>query len=408
MTADLPLRVLMVTPLPPVREYGAVRAQLELADHLRALGHQVDLLTRDDVCAPRDYSGRIRGRFPVRFPVRVIPRLRRIAAGYDVIDAIQGAVPLTKAELGFDGLLVARSVGLTPMYHDYLRSERTLFPTAYHGTRVGRLARAERARRDLRDALDSYARSDMVNASNADEAAWLDRQGITGVVVIPHGIAAERQRRLQQLARPAQLRLDGAEVTFIGAWSLRKGADDLPGIWRRIRAARPDARLRLLGVGAGAPRLEAAEIVESYTSDELPGLLAGGAVGVFPSYIEGFPFSVLEQLSGGTPVVAYDAPGSREALHRVDAGLLVAPGDPDALADRALQILALDPVRYATLAGRCRAVAGDYTWESVAAQTVSAYRAGLARLHADDPGLGLGSRGESRPPATTGSARKQQ
>ncbi len=402
MTADHPLRVLMVTPLPAVRELGAVRAQLELADHLRALGHHVDLLTRDDVCAPRDYSGPVRGRLPVRFPVRVVPHLRRIASQYDVIDAIQGAVPVTKAELGFGGLLVSRSVGLTPMYHDYVRSERALFPTAYHGTRVGRLVRAGRARRDLRDALDSYARADMVNASNADEGAWLDRRGISGAVVIPHGIGAERQRRLQQLARPARLRLDAAEVTFIGAWSLRKGADDLPGIWRRIRAARPDARLRLLGVGAGAPRLDGAEIVESYTSAELPELLAGGAVGVFPSYIEGFPFSVLEQLSGGAPVVAYDAPGTRETLHRVDAGLLVAPGDQAALAARALQILALAPEEYETLAGRCRAVAGRYTWESIAAQTVAAYRAGLARLRAGDPGAGSGAPGRVRPPAAAG------
>ena len=53
------------------------------------------------------------------------------------------------------------------------------------------------------------------------------------------------------------------------------------------------------------PRLE---ICPRYDPNELPGLLAGVSIGVFPSRVEGSPYGVLEMLAWAIPVIAYDAP----------------------------------------------------------------------------------------------------
>ncbi|HWT92369.1 MAG TPA: glycosyltransferase family 1 protein [Solirubrobacteraceae bacterium] len=92
---------------------------------------------------------------------------------------------------------------------------------------------------------------------------------------------------------------------------------------------------------------------------DLPGLYAGARAFVLPSHYEGFGLTALEAMACGTPVVASD----RTALPEVvgDAGLLVDPDDPEAIADAVLQ--ALDDQ---TLARRGAARAQRFTWADAA------------------------------------------
>jgi glycosyltransferase involved in cell wall biosynthesis len=378
---DAPLRILMVMHLAPSRELGGARIQLELAEHLRAEGHDVELFSRDEIFGTDAHAGPIRRRLPPRFSPRAVRRLRAIAGGYDVIDAQQGNIPVSKQSLGFGGLLVARSVGLVPAYQRYLRSERKLFPSAGHGTLAGRALRALRQHQDLRDALKSYATADLVSVPNRDEQAWLDDHlGPGRTVLIPYGLSRERQRAFVELAHVPDKRLEAPEVVFVGSWSLRKGAADWEAIWARIHRARPTARLRVLGVGSARGLPEHAEVVAAYKSESLPSLLASGTVGAFPSYIEGFPFAVLEQLAAGIPVVAYDAPGAREMLGTIDPRLLAPLGDRHGLADRVIEVLSLQTGDYASLAAACRELASQYSWETIAGETVDVYRGSLERV----------------------------
>jgi glycosyltransferase involved in cell wall biosynthesis len=62
---------------------------------------------------------------------------------------------------------------------------------------------------------------------------------------------------------------------------------------------------------------------------------------VFPSLWEGLPIALVEALEMGLPVVASDIPPNREVV-RDDAGVLVPPRDPEALA-QAIQRLLDDP-----------------------------------------------------------------
>lgn len=380
------LNILMVMHLPPERRLGGARIQVELAEHLREQGHRVDLLTRDDVFGAADTAAAARRRLPPRFAPRAVRRVRHLAREYDVVDAQQGNLPVQKRDLGFDGLLVARSVGLVPLYQANMRRERRRWPDAYHGTLRGRLVRAVGNRWDLRDALRSYAEADLINVANEDERAWLEahRPSRGKAIVLPYGLSKARLEEFAALALDPEARLGSPQISFIGHWSLRKGAEDWPAILARIHAVVPAVRLRLLGTGTGSGSgvsglpPERTEIVPAYASEALPSLVAPATVGVLPSYVEGFPFAVLEQLAAGIPVVAYDTPGARETLRDLDPTLLVPAGETSRLAERVLEVLAMDVEAYARLGAACRALAARYTWARIARSTADVYHERLA------------------------------
>jgi glycosyltransferase involved in cell wall biosynthesis len=64
---------------------------------------------------------------------------------------------------------------------------------------------------------------------------------------------------------------------------------------------------------------------------------------VIPSRTDCFPSVQVEAMLAGTPVVTSDIPGAREAVKETGMGLLVAPENPQALADGILMMLANRP-----------------------------------------------------------------
>jgi glycosyltransferase involved in cell wall biosynthesis len=101
-------------------------------------------------------------------------------------------------------------------------------------------------------------------------------------------------------------------------------------------------------------------------------VLAGSDAFVNPAYAEAFPYTVIEAMSAGLPVVATDVGGTREALEG-GAGILVPPKDPVALA-LALRELLADPDRMAAM-GRlaAEAHAARFTTERMVAGTMAVY-----------------------------------
>src|SRR5207253_4266485 len=104
------------------------------------------------------------------------------------------------------------------------------------------------------------------------------------------------------------------------------------------------------------PSRESIRCVTEYGPRELPGLIARCAVGLFPSYIEGFGLSVLEQLACGIPTICYDVPGPRHIFDG-NAQFLVPAGNSKALAERALEILRMTENDYNALSDKCRQIA---------------------------------------------------
>lgn len=131
----------------------------------------------------------------------------------------------------------------------------------------------------------------------------------------------------------------------------------------RERAAQPDLAGRVTFVGhLSGERL--AEHVRSLDVLAVPSLPR-------PGWVEQFGRVAVEALASGVPVVASDSGALPEVLQ--DAGLLVPPGDVEALRDALVRVGTHPEVRdELVVAGLLRAQ--DYTWASVGARYLELYR----------------------------------
>ena len=381
MTAAL--RILMVSDVPWKRELGAARGQIESAQELMRLGHFVDKFDYEDAFGD-EAAKRWHRLFPLRFARRARAYVRAHGRAFDVIEALPGDLPFTREELDFTGLLVARSMGLHPLYEQYIKYERATWPDRIPGTVIGKTLHRFTVRRKTALAQRSLRVADLVRVLNRDEETYVSRAlGLGGkCITLPDGLTDGFAEALARSALPARERLRRREVVFVGSWCLRKGAADWGDIVNRTRTLVPDVTFRFLGTGcdreevvrdAGSSHADVISVVPHFRSDQLPGLLAGATAGTLPSYIEGFPFSVLEQLAAGLPTIAYDAPGSRAILARLTRPLMARRGDTHRFAELLAEVLTLDEGSYARLSTECLSAAGEFRCSEIVEATVEAY-----------------------------------
>jgi glycosyltransferase involved in cell wall biosynthesis len=92
-----------------------------------------------------------------------------------------------------------------------------------------------------------------------------------------------------------------------------------------------------------------------------------------PAYLDSYPVKLFEYMAAELPVVASDFPLWREILGAADAGVLVDPGNPQAIAS-AISRLLDDPASAEAMGRRGRrAVEERYTWEATAASLMGLY-----------------------------------
>jgi glycosyltransferase involved in cell wall biosynthesis len=379
---DKPLRILMIVNLPWDPRLGASRVWMELAEQWRAAGHTVEKFSLSDA-----FPGVRAAR--VTFALRQLAFMRKAAAfvkehghRFDVIDALIGTLPYSKAQLGFGGIVVARSVGLYLLYDRFEQSVQHRWPRPRQGKFLGRLLYGFTRRKLLQASETAVRNADLINVPNEEEAACLRQEfGATRrIVVIPYGLT--NTAALAAARREAGARLSAKRICFIGMWGARKGAYDWRRIIERVRAEVPDARFRFLGTMVSAeavradlgPAAEGVELVSDYQPDELPGLLVDCTAGAFPSYAEGFGLAVIEQLAAGIPVVAYDTAGPRDILKERFPQLLVPIGDTEAFGAALCRLLRSAPDEYATPSAESTAAAAKYAWPPIADETLTHYR----------------------------------
>jgi glycosyltransferase involved in cell wall biosynthesis len=144
-------------------------------------------------------------------------------------------------------------------------------------------------------------------------------------------------------------------LLFVGRYGQRKGCPELIAALAQARAAGTDATLRFVGREEydGEERI-LREDVEQFgvgTVVEFAGVKEGAALAdcyaeaqvlCLPSRREGVPLVLLEAMSFGLPVIATPVGGIADYVDHEDNGLLVPPGDIDALAV-SISMLAADP-----------------------------------------------------------------
>jgi glycosyltransferase involved in cell wall biosynthesis len=109
---------------------------------------------------------------------------------------------------------------------------------------------------------------------------------------------------------------------------------------------------------------------------------------------EGLPKSLLEAAASGVPIVTTDVPGCRDLVPKGRTGILVPPGDPDALAD-ALDCLAEKPSARRSMGIEARQmVEAEFSDAVVRRQAMDLYRTVLDR--GTQAGYGQSGEGERR------------
>ncbi|WP_199255852.1 glycosyltransferase family 4 protein [Mycolicibacterium mengxianglii] len=124
-------------------------------------------------------------------------------------------------------------------------------------------------------------------------------------------------------------------------------------------------------------------ISSGLTDADLAALLASAEIACIPSLYEGFSLPAVEAMASGTPIVASRAGALPEVLGQDGAAaVLVQPGNVEELTKSLGELLDNpDQLHRMGIAGRRRAVE-VYSWESVAAQTVTVYRRAIDRMSA--------------------------
>lgn len=172
-------------------------------------------------------------------------------------------------------------------------------------------------------------------------------------------------------------------VIYLGRLKKYKNVDHLIQAMAIVREEVPGARLVIVGTGDRRRALESLtrsmglDDVVRFTGfvseDEKLRLLTRAELAACPSSKEGWGITVIEANACGVPVVAARVPGLRDAVVDGETGVLVPPGDREAMA-RALIGLLRDREERERLAGNAVARSRLYTWENTARQTLQVIR----------------------------------
>jgi len=166
---------------------------------------------------------------------------------------------------------------------------------------------------------------------------------LNGLDVRPMAKAADLARRRSELGwtpgRPV--------VGTIARLHRQKGISHLLQASRRILKAVPETRIVVVGDGPQSDRMRRDALRLGLgerclflgAREDATALLALFDIFVLPSLWEGLPFVLVEAASLGKPIVATAVDGVPEILEEGQTGLLVPPGDSEALANAVIRLL---------------------------------------------------------------------
>jgi phosphatidyl-myo-inositol alpha-mannosyltransferase len=183
---------------------------------------------------------------------------------------------------------------------------------------------------------------------------------------------------------PPQAEAGGREhrIVFIGRHDPRKGMPVLLRAWPEIHR-QTGARLRIVGADPLMVRLTLSRVGEAdvhgidalgfLSQEALTDELLSAKALVAPSLGgESFGMVLTRGFACAIPVVASDIAGYRDVMTD-ETGVLVPPGDPDALAEAVVGLLADEPRRRRLGEAARRLAQERYSWDDIARRLASVY-----------------------------------
>jgi glycosyltransferase involved in cell wall biosynthesis len=184
--------------------------------------------------------------------------------------------------------------------------------------------------------------------------------------------------RSEELRRQLGADADAVVVIYVGRLAPEKGL--AVALAAMTAAARRSPRKLVFGFAGDGPYAAACHakappdsvFLGRIEGEKLSAFYASADLFVFPSATDTFGNVLLEAMASRLPIVAADVPPTRELLGDGDHGLLVPPGDSEALAQAILELVA-DPARRDRLAARGLEEAARHSWDSIFDDLVADY-----------------------------------
>lgn len=364
------MRILFCSPTHLSKELGASKVLIELAEELEQLGWRCKMLSPTDLVPNQRRTGNGEYRKHLR------QYLHEHASEFDIVEYDHSHLPFPRCEFNPRTLFVARSVLLTHHFSTItIPADKNL--KAKIRSLIHERNRAVRHRQGVMRGQVTFNEADLINVANLDDQTELIRCGMPKdkIIVIPYGISRSRRTLFDSVSSTPP---EKPKVAFVGTFDNRKGSRDFPKIVADVCAELPDVSFRLLGtyrtekdVLAYFPRKlrNKIEVIPKYPSEELHKLLEPCSIGVFPSYVEGFGFGVLEMLASSIPVIAYNSPGPPMML---PPEFLVRRGDTKALSAKVIRLLN-DPDKLSTSRFWAKQQSQQFSWPLIARQTAEVY-----------------------------------
>jgi glycogen synthase len=220
-------------------------------------------------------------------------------------------------------------------------------------------SRTERLKHRVQTRLERYQAENSAGVVAASEAVLEWTRGLWGIgevptTILPHVVDVGRVRLLANGdPPPGWPRNPGPIIAFSGRLESRKGIDVLARAMTTVWEAIPEARLVVLGADAAwnrgrmsahlqelaGPSSDRLHLLGHQPPEHLFAALARADVVALPSLWENLALAALEAMALGRALVLTSVGGFRELLRDGIEGLLVPPGDSQALATTLVRLL---------------------------------------------------------------------
>ena len=176
-------------------------------------------------------------------------------------------------------------------------------------------------------------------------------------------------------------------VAQVGRLEAQKDYPTFLAAAARVAAALPDVDVVVVGEGALRQELEAlasrlglaGRVRFLGLRHDVPALLGGVDVFALTSLYEGLPNVVIEAMATGAVAVATDVGGCRELITHGESGVLVAPGDVEAVAGAILEVLGSEEVARRLATAARRRIESEFAVEAMVEKTLVVYDACLSQ-----------------------------
>jgi glycosyltransferase involved in cell wall biosynthesis len=231
-----------------------------------------------------------------------------------------------------------------------------------------------------------------IAVSNGLKKEIIDKYGIPAqkITAIPNGIDIKKFSEAASLDKVSirhrlGINSDEKVILYLGRLMEGKRVVDLVYALDRVRQNIPQTRLAIVGkINSNSNRIK--QIAQQLGLEDrvtffghvpyqdVPLYYAMADVYALPSAYEGFPFTILEAMAAGTPVVASSIPGIIDQVIPEENGLLHPVGDIDVLSKQLFRVIEDERLSSKLTQSAREMVIREYDWQVIGDRTEAVFR----------------------------------